>query len=201
MTGAYLRWLKALAAERPLVVVLEDVHWADAPTRELAERVLELTDEAPLALVLSREPVVDSEGARLRMRALGDFGHRTTELVLHPLTDDAAGRLLSVLLPDEATIDEGTRRGLLREAEGNPLYLEELARAQAEGAPAPRGRTWTVTLRSTELMPPALENLLVARIDRLPENARRLAQTAAAVGRTFPWPSSKRSSGDGVRES
>ena len=78
--GAYLRWLEGARAERPLVVVLEDVHWADTPTRELAERVLELTDEAPWRSSC-REPVVDSEGAGLRMRALGDFGHRTTELV------------------------------------------------------------------------------------------------------------------------
>ena len=186
VTGAYLRWLTALAAERPVVVVLDDVHWADTPTRELAERVLQLTDEAPLALLLSREPDSDSEGARLRMRALGDFGHRTSELFLAPLPDEAAERLLAVLLPDELSVEKGTRRGLLREAEGNPLYLEELARALLEGALEHRGRTWTITLRSAEVVPPALENLLVARIDRLPEDARRLAQIAAAIGRTFP---------------
>src|SRR5829696_7331301 len=169
VADGYLRWLKALTAERPVVVVLDDVHWADPPTRELAERVLGLTDEAPLAVLLSREPGSDSEGARLRMRALGDFGHRTTELLLGPLTDEAAERLLAVLLPAELDVDAGTRRGLLREAEGNPLYLEELARALVEDAPAPRGRTWTITLRSSEIVPPALENLLVARIDRLPE--------------------------------
>ena len=59
---AYLRWLEALAAEQPVIVVLEDVQWADVPTRELAEAVLELTDRAGLALVLTDEPIAGSEG-------------------------------------------------------------------------------------------------------------------------------------------
>ena len=75
---------------------------------------------------------------------------------------------------------------LVREAEGNPLYLEELARALVDGGLTPRGRTWTITLRSAESLPPALENLLVARIDRLPNDARRLTHIAAVIGRTFP---------------
>ncbi len=82
-------------------------------------------------------------------------------------------------------VDAVTRMGLVREAEGNPLYVEELARAFLEGGLEPRGRTWTVTVRA-DLLPPALENLLVARIDRLPAGARQLAPTAAAIGRTFP---------------
>ncbi len=182
---AYIRWLEALASERPVVVALEDVHWADAPTRELADRVLELTDEAPVALVLSQEPVTRSEGAALRLRALGDFGHRTTEIALEPLSDEVAGGLLAGVLAGRE-LDPSTRGRLAREAGGNPLYLEELARALLDGGLQPRGRTWTITLRSSELLPPALENLLVARIDRLPDEARRLTHIAAAIGRTFP---------------
>ena len=180
---AYLRWLEALAAEQPVIVVLEDVQWADVPTRELAEAVLELTDRAGLALVLTDEPIGGSEGANLRMRALSDYPHRTTELTLGPLTDDASEQLLAELL--EADIDAVSRERLVREAEGNPLYLEELARALEEGSLESRGRTWTISLRSPELLPPTLENLLVARIDRLAAGPRHLAQAAAAVGRTF----------------
>jgi DNA-binding SARP family transcriptional activator/class 3 adenylate cyclase len=181
---AYIRWLDALAAERPVILVLEDIQWADAPTRKLAEAVLELTDRAGLALVLTDEPTVGSEGAALRVRALTDYAHRTTQLALGPLMDDASERLLAHLLGDE--LDQQSRERLIREAEGNPLYLEELARALEEGSLESRGRTWTITMRSPELLPPSLENLLVARIDRLAEGPRRLAQVAAAVGRTFP---------------
>ncbi len=182
--SAYLRWLEALAAERPMIVALEDVQWADVPTRELAEAVLELTDRAGVALVLTDEPIAASEGATLRQRARGEFSHRTTELSLGPLTDEAAEELLAGILGDD--VEQAVRDRLVREAEGNPLYLEELARAFQEGTLESRGRTWTITLRSPELLPPTLENLLIARIDRLATGPRRLAQTAAAIGRTFP---------------
>jgi predicted ATPase len=182
---AYLRWLGALASERPVIVALEDVHWADEATRELAEAVLDLSERAPVALFLTEDAAPGFEGAALRLRALTQHAHRTTEIALAPLADEAADQLLAGILGAEA--DTAMRRRLLREAEGNPLYLEELARAFVEGAIQPRGRTWTISVRAA-LLPPALENLLVARIDRLPEGARRFAQIAAAIGRTFPIP-------------
>ena len=181
---AYPHWLEALATERPVIAAVEDTQWADAPTRELAEQLLDLTDRAPVALVLTEEPIPGSEGAALRLRALADYGHRTVELALGPISDAAAEQLLVGLLGDE--VDRATRIRLVREAEGNPFYLEELARAYLEGALEPRGRTWTITMGARELLPPTLENLLVARIDRQPDGPRRLAQIAAAIGRRFP---------------
>ena len=182
--GAYVRWLEELTKERPVIVAVEDTHWADPPTRRMSEAVLALTDRAPVALVLTEEPIVGSEGAALRLHALGSYGHRATELALGPISDAAAEQLLAGLAGEE--IDRTTRIGLIREAEGNPLYLEELARTFLEGALEPRGRTWTVTTASLELLPPRLENLLVARVDRQPDGPRRLAQLASAIGRTFP---------------
>ncbi len=180
---AYIRWLEAVARQQPVVIALEDVHWADTATRELAEAVLALAERAPVALLLTEEVAPGSEGAALRLRALGEHGHRTTQIALSPLPDDAAEQMLTEILGGE--VDPVTRMGLVREAEGNPLYLEELSRALLEGGLEPRGRTWTITVRA-DLLPPALENLLVARIDRLPPAARQLAPIAAAVGRTFP---------------
>jgi DNA-binding SARP family transcriptional activator/class 3 adenylate cyclase len=184
MPRAYVRWLEALAAERPVIVVLEDIQWADMPTRELAEAVLELTDRAGVALVLTDEPIAGSEGASLRLGALRDYPHRAAEIALGPLSDEAAHELLAALLAGD--LDDVSRERLIRESEGNPLYLEELARALEEGSLEERGRTWTITMRSPELLPPSLENLLIARIDRLATGPRHLAQIAAAVGRTFP---------------
>ncbi len=195
---AFVRLLERLAASKPVIVAVEDTQWADAPTRRLAEHVLELTDRAPVGLVLTEEPIPGSHGAALRSHALANFGHRTSELALGPLTDAAAEQVLAGIVGDG--IDPATRTGLIREAEGNPLYLEELARAFLEGALEPRGRTWTVTIGSLELLPPSLENLLVARIDRQADEPRRLAQIAAAIGRTFPVPVLERVAGESVRE-
>jgi DNA-binding SARP family transcriptional activator/class 3 adenylate cyclase len=198
VADAYLRWLEALAAKQPVIVAIEDTQWADAPTRELAQRLLELTDRAPVALVLTEEPIAGSEGAALRFHVLGQYGHRTTELSLGPLSDAASEQLLAGLVGDR--VDRVARVGLIHEAEGNPLYLEELARTFLEGGLEPRGRTWTVTLGSQELLPPTLENLLVARIDRQPDGPRRLAQIAAAIGRTFPVGVLERVAGEGASE-
>jgi len=180
---AYRTWVEALAERGPVVLALEDVHFADRSTRELAEDLLEVTDGAPLLLVVSSRPDTSSEGWRLRLRVLADYAHRAAEVALGPLSESAAVAYLRILVPG---LDDAARRVIVDRAEGNPLYLEELLRALVEGGGLERHRTWTLSVKTADLLPPALENLLVARIDRLPEGARRLAQVAAVVGRTFP---------------
>src|SRR5215208_1980342 len=197
MRRAYVAWIEALAAERPLVLALEDLHWADARILDLAGDLLELTDGLPLLVVatLRRDPSAD--GWRFRTRVMADFSHRAIELPLTPLSPDETRRLLATLLP--GALDEEAREAIVTRAEGNPLYIEELLRALLEiGGLEQRHRTWTTTLKPSLLLPPALENLLVARIDRLPDGPRRLAQIAAAIGREFPVTALERVAGNGA---
>ncbi|MGH3035291.1 MAG: AAA family ATPase [Gaiellaceae bacterium] len=189
---AYAAWIEALTDRGPVVLALEDVHWAHSSTREFAETLLEVTDRAPLLVLttMRREPA--SEGWQLRLRILADFPHRATELALGPLSEEAAAELLAEHLP--GSLDDETRNQLIERAEGNPLYLEELLWALVEtGGVRERRRTWTITLSPAEL-PSALESLLIARIDRLPDGPRRLVQAAAAIGRTFSLPVLERAS-------
>jgi predicted ATPase len=181
-----------------VIVAIEDVHWADTPTRELASELLTLTDRAGITLVFTDEPLPGSEATVLRAQARADLPHRVTELHLDALSDEAAHEFLDETLAEG--LDASTRSRLIEEAEGNPLYLEELARAFEEGALESHGRTWTITMRSPELLPPTLENLLVARIDRLASGPRRLAQTASAIGRVFPVPVLARLAGTDVTD-
>jgi class 3 adenylate cyclase/predicted ATPase len=180
---AYRTWVEALAGRGPVVLAVEDVHYADRCTRELAEDLLTVTDRAPLLLVFTSRPDPSSEGSRLRLRILSDYAHRADELTLGPLPESAALSYLRVLMPG---LDDSARRTIAERAEGNPLYLEELLRALVDGGGLERRQAWTLTVKAANLLPPALENLLVARIDRLPEGPRRLAQVAAVMGRTFP---------------
>ena len=194
----YVAWIEALTERRPVVLAIEDFHWADASTRELAEDLLTVTDRAPLLVVatLRRDPA--SEGWRFRTRVLADFSHRATELSLEPLPPAVAAQLLGTLLP--GAFDDATREEIVARAEGNPLYLEELLRALVEGGGLEqRHRTWTTTLKPSLILPPALENLLVARIDRLPDGSRRLAQIAAVIGREFPVVVLEHVAGDSAR--
>ena len=182
---AYGDWLAALAARRPVVIAIDDFQWADAPTRELAESLLELTERAPLLLAVCFRGQPASEGSRFRLHALEHYPHRTTDLTLEPLGDDKAADLLAMLLPDG--FDSAARAEVVARAEGNPLYLEELLRTLIEdGGLERRRRTWALTRTPGRFLPVALEGLLLARIDQLPESARRLVQVAAVVGRSFP---------------
>jgi predicted ATPase/class 3 adenylate cyclase len=181
---AYITWAEAVAARRPLVAAIDDLHWANRTTRELAERLLDLTDRSAFMLAVSVRPDPGSEGWAFRLRAQGEYSHRTQELALAPLASEAALRLVDAFVP-AGLLGEAVRNELVSKAEGNPLYVEELVRAllQSRGG---RRRTWTITPGVAADLPPALEALLVARIDRLEPGPRRLAQVAAVVGREFP---------------
>ncbi len=179
---AFCDWIEALAATRPVVVAVEDMHWASPQARELGEALLELTDRAAVMVVATLRADSASEAWGFRLRALGSFAHRTLEIALGPLDDAAAAGLVRALSGEQ--IDDATVAWAVARAEGNPLYLEELVRILLEDTAVERRRTWTLTVGQVTL-PARLENLLVARVDALPESARRLAQVAAVIGRTF----------------
>ncbi len=182
---AYAIWVEALCAQQPVVLPIDDLHWGDQSTRELAETLLEVTDRAPLLLAATFRTDVPSEGSRFRLHALEHYSHRVVDLTLEPLADDVAEEFLGMLMPEG--LDAGAQEELIGRADGNPLYLEELLRALIEGGGLERRRrTWALTVTPSMTIPPALESLLIARIDVLPEETRRLVQIAAVVGRVFP---------------
>lgn len=197
---AFCSWVEALSARRPVVLAIDDLHWGDPQARELAEALLAVTDRAQLLLVATLRADAGSEGSRFRLHALEHYSHRILELALGPLSDAAAEELLSMLMPEG--LEDGARQELISRAEGNPLYLEELLRSLIEGGGLERRqRTWALTVVPGRALPPALEGLLMARMDHLPEEARRLAQVAAVVGRTFPALVLERVSGSAEFES
>jgi class 3 adenylate cyclase len=183
--GAYCTWIEALCAQRPVILAIDDLHWGDAPTRDLAEQLLEVTDRAPLLLATTFRSDVPSEGSRFRLHALEHYSHRVVDLSLTPLTAAGAQEFLGMLMSEG--LDGAAQEELIARAEGNPLYLEELLRSLIEGGGLERRRrTWALTVTPAMMLPPALEGLLIARIDALHEETRRLVQIAAVVGRVFP---------------
>lgn len=182
---AYCTWARALSERGPLIIAVEDFHWADQATRELAEDLLDVVDSAPLVVATTLRIVPEADGWRFRGRAIVDYAQRTVELRLTPLSDSESAQLLMELAADG--LAEKDQQELIAHAEGNPLYLEQLLRLFLEsGRLAPR-RTWAMTVVRHEL-PSALESLLVARIDALPTEARQVVQIAAVIGRSFSFP-------------
>src|SRR5436190_16685560 len=183
---AYRIWIRSLSRQAPVVVAIEDVHWSDPSSRELLDDLLELADVAPILLIATFRMDTASEGWRLRMRVLTDYSHRTVELPLVPL-DDASARELLAGRARSSSLRPAEIEQIIAGAEGNPLYLEELLNAFTDQNEFIGGRTWAPTMTTQKrVLTPALESLLLARIDRLPEQARRFAQIAALIGRSFP---------------
>jgi predicted ATPase len=181
LTDAYLSWIEAVAAGGPVVVAIDDLHWADPASAELARALLGLTDRAAVMVVAAFRPDPQTSAWPVRMAGLAEYPHRTIELPLGPLSPEACRQLVDALLPNNV-VDDWTIEGMITRSEGNPLFLEELLRTFQEAGAGDR-RSWSVSIR--HLLPSSLESLFVARIDRLAAGPRQLVQVAAVVGREF----------------
>jgi class 3 adenylate cyclase len=180
--AAFCDWTLRLARRSPVVVAIEGLHEADVATCQMLEDLLELMDRAPVMVVMSSRPERDTPAWRFRAHAMTNFAHRFEELALDPISAEAAGQLLDITA--SGLLDPSTREELVARAEGNPLYLEEMAYALE--ADEIRPRAWTVTVGTAPALPASLDALLIARMDRLDQEARVLGQTAAVIGREFP---------------
>jgi tetratricopeptide (TPR) repeat protein len=157
--------LETLAKDRPVVLVLEDVHWAAPAFLDLVEHVAHLGRRPILLLALARPELLDA-------RPDWGGGLSASSIQLDALPPDDAAALLDSLAAD-AELDPGRRPAILAAAAGNPLFLEHLLVSALEG---------------DEIVPDSIRTLLAARLDRLHIDERRVAQAAAVYGEQFPEP-------------
>jgi class 3 adenylate cyclase/ABC-type oligopeptide transport system substrate-binding subunit len=181
-----LAYFEALARQRPVVLVLEDLHWVDASSLEVLAELLPVTNRAPLMILGVMRVERDHGSWDLKQRAERDLGHRYGEVTLRPLPGDAAEQLLAGVLGEVAAWG-GVADLVLSKAEGNPFYLEELLRHLIERdlIVKENGR-WKATaeLEGVEV-PDTLQGVLLARIDRLEQNVQETLQLASVIGRSF----------------
>jgi ABC-type oligopeptide transport system substrate-binding subunit/class 3 adenylate cyclase len=176
-----------LAESAPLVLALEDLHWADSTSVLLLEQLLSLAEDAPVLLVLSLRPERDHSAWGLREHAVREFPHLLREIDLGPL-GDADGELLAALVAP-ATLPAELERRVLEAADGNPFFLEELVRSLADvGALVRTDDGWRFDHAVEVEVPPTVEKAILARLDRLSPPARELVTAASALGRTFALP-------------
>jgi class 3 adenylate cyclase len=180
--AAYLGWMEALAARGPVLVALDDIHWLEPSSAALALSLAELAMRVPLLFVSTLRPERESHGWQIRTSARVAHPTRAKEMDLRPLSEEQTRELISELDP---RTDPTTRDEVIRRAEGNPLFVEQLLRASREGGSFLPGQSSVRTVATARLLPPALASVFVGRIDRLPEEVREVAQIAAAIGRTF----------------
>src|SRR6266508_2569241 len=178
---AFRRLLEVLAGPGTLVVVLDDLHWAEPTLLDLVEHVADYVRAAPILLVAIARP----ELLEQRPGWAGGKLNATTVL-LEPLGEVESAELLASLA-GPAALPEGARRGITRAAEGNPLFLEELLAALVEEGRLRRedGR-WVAAADLAALgIPPSIQALLTARLDRLDDADRAILERASVVGQAF----------------
>ncbi|TML28844.1 MAG: adenylate/guanylate cyclase domain-containing protein [Actinobacteria bacterium] len=170
------RFLELLAQRRPVVVVWEDLHWAEATLLDLIDR-LARTAGGPIVLICTGRPTF----VEVWQRGLpGDV------INLQPLSSDAIERFVDALLGD-AAIDPVVRERIIVSAEGNPLYAEQtFSMLIDEGVVRPTPDGWIVDKEIEALaVPPTIQALLTARLDSLPAADRALVDVASVIGLEF----------------
>jgi len=180
-SGADIPWavrrlFEVLAAERPLVVVLEDVHWAERPLLDLVDSVVDRLHAPVLLLCLARPELLEQRPtwAAGKPRAI------TTSLP--PLSTGETRRVAELLLGARAPSSVVER--ICESAEGNPLYIEQFVAMLADQGLLVEGR-WTGADDVEVEIPASLQALLAARLDRLDPVARLILERASIEGRRF----------------
>jgi len=184
------RVVRSAGHEEPLVLVCEDLHWADPSSLELLEHLLPLTEQVSLLLICAFRPYRDHGCWGIRETASRLYDHRNTDMRLSPLSTADSEELVSHLLEVEA-LPRPLRGRILDHAEGNPFYVEEVIRSLIDSGVIVYDETteqWQATQRVEDIaIPDTLQGVLMARIDRLQEEARRVLQMASVIGRIFPY--------------
>jgi class 3 adenylate cyclase/tetratricopeptide (TPR) repeat protein len=172
--------LSALAAQGPLVVVIDDIHWADPVLLDLLEELADRS-QGPILLVCPARPQLTDT------RSTWGGGRRNFSSVsLSPLPEDAAAELVGHLLDVDGLRDHA-RLQILTRAEGNPFFLEEILRQlMDEGKLVHEDGRWRARAELDRLeLPDTVQGVLAARIDLLRPPEKRTLQQASVVGRIF----------------
>ncbi len=156
---AVVALLRHVSTRTRLILVIDDLHWIDAASRELLRYVAANLRRVPILLVGAYRPE-DSSAQRELIAQLGRLGR--LRIALEGLPDDATSELAGVLIGDAGAADVAR---IVRDADGNPLFVEELVAARSETG-----------------IPPALGDLMLVRFSLLDGDARHLVRTAALIG-------------------
>jgi class 3 adenylate cyclase len=160
------RILERLAREQPLVLVFEDLQWAEPTFLDLIDHVTDLARDAPMLLLcVARPDLLDNRPG------WGGGKLNATTMLLEALTDAESDQLVGNLIL--AAVEPGMKERIARAAEGNPLFLEEMLAMVAQNG------------NGDLAVPPTIQALLAARLDRLPAEERTAVECAAVQGQEF----------------
>ncbi len=164
--------------KQPLLVLVEDLHWADAASVDLLRQVVDQLADRPLMLLLSHRP--DTRPPLVARAA-------QSVIRVAPLSPDETRTLVARLFGASVDLLAHLQEFVATRAGGNPFFVEEIVRSLVgKGVLVRQADRWTCTTACEAVdVPPTLHGLLLSRVDRLPPDARRLLQEAAVLGAVF----------------
>ena len=177
---AWRTLLEAAASVQPLILVIEDLHWADDAMLGFIEYFADWSTDVPVLLLCTARP-------ELYERRLGWGGGKrnSASIALSPLTEDETARLVAALL-SEAVLPVETQAALMERSGGNPLYAEEFVRMLTDRAILERrGRVLHIAEDAEIPVPDNVQGLIAGRLDTLPPDRKSLLQDAAVMGKVF----------------
>ena len=174
--AAWQRFLEAVAAQRPLIAVFEDLHWADEQLLAFVEHLVDWSTDVPLLVLCTARPELYERSA-----GWGGGKRNSNTISLAPLGPENTARLLAALM-QRAVLPAETQTRLLEHAGGNPLYAEEFVRMLVDqGLLTPEGDLVDGDIP----VPDNVQALIAARLDTLPPERKALLHDAAVVGKVF----------------
>jgi predicted ATPase/class 3 adenylate cyclase len=176
-----IRRLFALLADiRPVVLVLEDLHWAETVFLDLVENLTDTLGDAPVVLLCDARPILLEQRPDWLKRP------NATHIVLEPLTADESERIVQNLLGD-AGLDESVQARIVAAAEGNPLFVEQLLSMMIDdGLITFVDGCWQAPAELPDVrIPPTIHALLAARLDSLEREERAVIEPASVIGHVF----------------
>jgi predicted ATPase/class 3 adenylate cyclase len=168
--AAWRRFFEALAERRPLVLVFEDLHWADDNLLDFVDYLVDWATDSPLLVIGTARPELLE-----RRPGWGGGKPNASTVSLSPITEDEIARLLGSLL-EQPVMPAEVQAPLLAQAGGNPLYAEEYARMISERGVAPADGA---------ALPETVQGIIAARLDALSAEEKALIQDAAVIGKVF----------------
>ncbi len=178
--------LRATSAARPVVAVMDDLHWADGSSIELFESLLRLAEESPILFINVCRPGYPHTSERIRAYAREHHPERSSEIELKPLDASAARSMLNNLF-QQGDLPRDTRQRIEEKAHGNPFFIEEVVRSLVdEGAVEYAGGRFRATAKiGSVTIPDTVHEVVMARVDALDVAKRQLLQTASVIGASF----------------
>jgi class 3 adenylate cyclase/tetratricopeptide (TPR) repeat protein len=178
--AAWRRFIQAVAESNPLVLVVEDLHWADPTLLDFLHQLVNSSTEVDLVVIATARPDLLE-----RHPGWGSGMRDATTVMLSPLDDEQTARLVMALL-GQPVLSVDIQALLLERAGGNPLYAEEFMRLLDDRGLLVRHRRGIRLLPDADIpLPQALHALIAARLDMLPPDGKALIQDAAVAGRVF----------------